>query len=460
MVAVAPFDFQVHDTYFIVAHLHYTLIGGMLFPVMGGIWYFYPFVTGRRLGERLGIWAFWLMFAGFNIAFLPMHLTGLLGMPRRVFTYGAERGWDWLNLMSTAGAFVFAAGFLVLVWDCVRPKQRPRRPLRNPWRAGTLEWLTPLPAPSYGLRAIPDVNSRYPLWDDRTLAARVARGEGYLPDAQEGRRETLVTTVLDAQPLQVLRVGGPTWMPMLAAAGLGGVFIFATWKLWLPALVSGLFFLVVLLRWLWTGTAPIPEKETKDIGDGTRLPLHAAGPYSSGWWAMFITLTGDLTAFLSLIFGYFFFWTVHADFPPAGIDGPGWQWPLVAAVLVAASWSATLAARRRNAAGDARAARLLLAVGLAAGAASVVALLAGPWATGLDPTAHSYPAIVWALATWIALHIGAGLIMQGYCIARSVFGRITPRHDADLWNVTLYWHFTTASALLTALVVGGFPEVA
>jgi cytochrome c oxidase subunit I+III len=249
-------------------------------------------------------------------------------------------------------------------------------------------------------------------------------------------------------------------MPMLAAAGLGGVFIFATWKLWLPALVSGLFFLVVLLRWLWTGTAPIPEKETKDIGDGTRLPLHAAGPYSSGWWAMFITLTGDLTAFLSLIFGYFFFWTVHADFPPAGIDGPGWQWPLVAAVLVAASWSATLAARRRNAAGDARAARLLLAVGLAAGAASVVALLAGPWATGLDPTAHSYPAIVWALATWIALHIGAGLIMQGYCIARSVFGRITPRHDADLWNVTLYWHFTTASALLTALVVGGFPEVA
>src|SRR5690606_4534019 len=108
MIAVAPFNLQVHDTYFIVAHLHYTLIGGMLFPVIAGVQYYYPFATGKMLSRRLGIWSFWLTFIGFNVAFLPMHLTGLLGMPRRVFTYGAERGWDTLNLISTIGAFVFA----------------------------------------------------------------------------------------------------------------------------------------------------------------------------------------------------------------------------------------------------------------------------------------------------------------------------------------------------------------
>jgi heme/copper-type cytochrome/quinol oxidase subunit 1 len=145
----------------------------MLFPVMAGVWYFYPFAIGRRLSFRLGIWSFWLCFAGFNIAFLPMHLTGLLGMPRRVFTYGAGMGWDWLNLTSTIGAFVFAAGFLVFVWDCVRPKGDAEKSPHNPWNAGTIEWLAQHPSPSYGMRAIPEVHSRYPLWDDKDMVARV-----------------------------------------------------------------------------------------------------------------------------------------------------------------------------------------------------------------------------------------------------------------------------------------------
>ena len=110
MIAVAPFDFQVHDTYFIVAHLHYTLIGGMLFPVLAGVWYYYPFVTGKQLTRTLGIWSFWLLFLGFNAAFLPMHLTGLLGMPRRVFTYDAAAGWSLLNLWSSIRCIRFRGG--------------------------------------------------------------------------------------------------------------------------------------------------------------------------------------------------------------------------------------------------------------------------------------------------------------------------------------------------------------
>ncbi|QDZ10676.1 cytochrome c oxidase subunit I [Devosia ginsengisoli] len=457
MIAVAPFDFQVHDTYFIVAHLHYTLIGGMLFPVMAGVRYYYPFATGKLLSRKLGIWSFWLSFIGFNVAFLPMHLTGLLGMPRRVFTYGAERGWDTLNMISTIGAFVLAAGFLLFVWDCVRPKRGQAYAPRNVWNAGTLEWVGKVPADDYGLRSIPQINSRYPLWDDKDLLATIDEGRGLLAHAREGRRETLVTSVLDAEPVQVLRVGTPTWLPMLAAIGLGGTFIFPVWKLWWLTLGSGLFFLAVLLYWLWTGTGEIPEKQSKDIGDGRRVPLYVAGPRSTGWWAMFITMTGDLTAFLAVLFGYFFFWTIHTDFPPVGVDGPGWQWPLMAGGLTLATWTVTLGARFANAAGQVVLSRILLGAGLLGAAASGLALMAGPWTTGLDPTSHAYPAIVWGLVVWVVLHLMAGIIMQAYCLARSVFNRLTPTHDADLWNVTLYWHFTGFCALLTALVIGGFP---
>ena len=142
-----------------------------------------------------------------------------------------------------------------------------------------------------------------------------------------------MTTVLDAEPLQVLRVLGPSWLPATAASGLGGVFIFSTFELWLAVAASSLIFLASLLYWLWTGTAVIPEKSSKDIGNGRELPLYSSGPSSVGWWAMFITMTGDLTAFLAVIFGYFFFWTIHPDFPPKGTVLPAWQWASVAASL-------------------------------------------------------------------------------------------------------------------------------
>ena len=457
MIAVAPFDFQVHDTYFIVAHLHYTLIGGMLFPVMAGIQYYYPLVTGKVLSRAYGIWSFWLLFAGFQITFLPMHITGMLGMPRRVFTYSAERGWDLLNLVSSVGAFIFAAGFLLLAWDCVRPKGKQPYAKRNVWNAGTLEWAAPVPTPPWGMRSIPEITSRYPVWDDKDLLNTIDEGRGLLADAREGKRETLVTSVLDAQPVQVLRVGGPTWLPMIAAIGLGGVFIFATWHLWWLSFLGGVVFLGAVLTWLWTGAAEIPEKQSKDLGDGRSVPLYVAGVRSTGWWAMFITMTGDLTAYLALLFGYFFFWTVHEQFPPAGVTGPGWQWPLVAGMIIVVTWALTLGARLVNAKGQRVLARLMLAAGLLSAMAAGAALMAGPWLTGLDPTSHSYPAIVWTLVGWIVAHFAAGMIMQAYCLARSIFDKLTPQYDADLWNVTLYWHFTAFCGLLTALVIGGFP---
>jgi cytochrome c oxidase subunit I+III len=456
MVALAPFDWQAHDTYFIVAHLHYVLIGGMLFPVFAGLYYYYPLIDGKHMSERVGRFAFWMMFAGFNITFFPMHLAGLRGMPRRVYTYPSDIGWDWLNLMSTMGAIVLGIGMFAVVVDVTLHRRNKPRGEVNPWNAGTLEWVSE-PEENWGVRSIPRIESRYPLWDQKTLAREIKAGEWYLPDAKEGRRETLVTSVLDAEPEQVLRVGGTSYMSIFCAATLGAVFIALTFKWWLVSLVAGIAFFCGVIYWLWTGTGEIPEKDEKDIGRGLSLPLYSSGVKSAGWWAMFITMTGDGTAFASLVFGYFFFWTIHDDFT-GGAMGPGVAWPMAALVLFALAWAATLAARQTNRAGSVGTARLLLVAGALLSAAGSAAGLAGPWLTGLDPTAHVYPAIVWILVIWAAIHGALGIVMQLYCLARSIAGRLTPRHDMELHNVALYWHFMLVTALVTFGVVGLFPE--
>ncbi|MBA2270453.1 MAG: cytochrome c oxidase subunit I, partial [Chthoniobacterales bacterium] len=300
MVALVPFDFQAHDTFFVVGHLHYVLIGGAVFPIIAGCYYFFPLIQGKALSDRLGKIAFWFIFAGFNIAFLPMHFTGLRGMPRRVFTYPADLGFDLLNMMSTIGAFILGAGLAIVAWDIIRPKGKQPYAKRNLWNAGTLEWLPKMPPGSWSVRSIPEIDSRYPLWQQENFVRDVDQGRFYLPDAEEGKRETLVTSVIDAKPEQCLRLPGPSFIPALAAVTMGGFFILGTFYLWTPALISAVIAIGVILYWLWVGTAWIPEKEEKNVGLGLTLPIYRSGPASVGWWAMFITMLAVLTAFISL----------------------------------------------------------------------------------------------------------------------------------------------------------------
>jgi cytochrome c oxidase subunit I+III len=460
MVAIAPFDFQAHDTFFVVGHLHYVLIGGALFPIFAGLYYFFPLVDGKQLSPRLGRIGFWLAFVGFNVAFLPMHLAGLRGMPRRVFTYAGGLGFDTLNLVSTIGAFVLAAGIAVIFWDVLRPKGRQPYSARNPWNAGTLEWLQDMPGKPWGIRSIPEIDSRYPLWDQPNLVRDVDEGRCYLPDAQEGKRETIVTSSVDATPQYCLRLPGPSYLPLLAAVTTGGFFVFGTFHLWTPAVLSLVLALAVIVCWLWTGTALIPEKESKDVGLGLTLPLYASGNISVSWWAMFITMLADQTAFVCLLFGYFFFWTRHPDFPPGPDAGPGLFWPLVAGALTAGAWGLTLMARRWNSRDAGVRVHICLVGGVVVAMCGLAALVAGPWLGGLDPSRHVYPATVWVLVAWAAVHVALGAVMQVYCMARRFAGRMTSRHDIDLANVTLYWHFCALTIALTVAVIGGFPIAA
>src|SRR5690606_15029516 len=202
MVAVVPFDWQAHDTHFIVAHLHYVLIGGFVFPAMAGLYYWTAMVSGRRSDGGAGRRAFWLGVIGCNLTFLVMHLTGLLGMPRRVFTYAGGLGWDVPNLVSSIGGFVMAGGFALMLIDMlVQWRFAPHAP-RNPWKAGTLEWAMALPAPFYNFASLPRVASREPLRDDPDLPARLAAGEGWLAGLGTGNRETIGVDVVTGEPDQ------------------------------------------------------------------------------------------------------------------------------------------------------------------------------------------------------------------------------------------------------------------
>jgi len=252
----------------------------------------------------------------------------------------------------------------------------------------------------------------------------------------------------------VIRLGTPSVKPMMTAVALGAVFILTTYHLYLLSALSGVVTLACVLWWLWD-TAEIPEKPEKPIGHGITLPLYISGPAAPGWWAMFITMMADATAFSGLVFGYYFYWTIHPDFG-AGFDGPGVYWPIVTLLLSLASWAATVAARGIHARGAVLPARALLVAGAVAAIASLATGLR--CLDGLDPKANVYPAIVWVLVIWTLVHAAIGAIMQAYTLARSLAGRMTPTHDADLRNITVYQHFFALTALVAYLTIGLFPE--
>ena len=165
MLAVTPFDWQLTDSYFVVAHFHYTLTGSFLFGVFAAIYYWFPKATGKMLSETIGKWHFWLLVIGFHLTFDPQHIAGILGMPRRVYTYAPGRGWELWNMMSSIGAAIQAIAILCFAWNVIRALIKGDRAGDDPWDAWTLDWRTPSPPPEYNYETDPEVRSSRPLWD-------------------------------------------------------------------------------------------------------------------------------------------------------------------------------------------------------------------------------------------------------------------------------------------------------
>ncbi|MEQ5786845.1 cytochrome c oxidase subunit I [Erythrobacter sp. NFXS35] len=453
MVAVVPFDWQVHDTHFVVAHLHYVLVGGFVFPVIAGLYYWTPQFTGRRSDRGLGKFAFWTVFTGFNLTFFIMHLTGLLGMPRRVYTYAAGLGWEVPNLVSSIGGFILAVGFALVLLDMLVQWRFAPHVTTNPWKAGSLEWAMPSPVSAYNFASLPEVTGRDPLWKDPEVPVCIAGGEGFLAGPTvPGQRETMAVDALDGRPDYVLILPGPTFLPLLAALalfGAAGCFLFGFYpgSAVLAAVLVG-----VCLRWLWqSGLREDPQPV--DIGKGQRLLPHPARDQSPGWWGMVFTLVFDATLLVSLLFGYVFLLSRVPDWPPPAMIEPDW---LVAALILAGLAAAavgTQGAVGANGQGKGRARGWWLAIAGAGGAASaigfglILSLLTAP------ATSHAYAACVVALSLFGGLHAGLAAIGSGFVAARCRAGFVSRARAGDLLILRLFCQFSAGAGLIVLVAV-------
>ena len=452
MVAALPFDWQAHDTYFVVAHFHYVLIGGMVMPVFAALYYWMPLVKGRALSERVGRWVFAGVFGGFHLTFFPMHLAGLAGMPRRVYTYDAGLGLEWPNLVASAGSVLIALGVAALVVDVVRTQRRPTREPHNPWNAPTLEWL---PSGNYGMRSIPQVDGRDPLWQRPSMGEEVAAGRHWLPGTSTGSRETIVTTAWRGDPHHLIVLPGPSWLPIGGALGTAAFFLLLTVKLVWPAFVFGVAAVACVVAWLWqTDRLPrrdgAPATEAR-VGDRVTLPVGAALGMSHSWWATVVLLVVDAIVLASMAFGHVHLSMLLDVCPPPGAALPSPLETAAACAGFAASglllWPAARRVRSRPLAGGAQ---LAVAAAAAIATAAFVVLLRAH--AGLAPSAHGWGATIASLLSYQGLHVVLIVVTAAYLVARIGAGLVTPRQRATFDNVALLWWGGCAQGVVVALL--------
>jgi len=449
MVAAVPFDWQAHDTYFVVAHLHYVLFGGSIFPIFAGLYYWVPKFSGRLMSERLGQWNFWLMFVGFNLAFLPMHWSGLHGMPRRVYTYPGGLGLEWYNLLSTLGAFVLAAGVVLFVANVAVTLRRPKTAGADPWKGDTLEWSEESPPSDAQFARIPVVRSRHPLWDQATLLPvegddeDVVRAARLLDHAPSRWRGSLVVNVLDGRPLALAHLPRRSVWPFIMSVGFTTLFVAALLDSPWVAIAGLVITAGAIVGWFWPvdteGTAideayvdealvpgGTPE-DTRPAGlhpvqyyrpGQLGLPLAVGDRAANGYWGTCVLVVILSVAMATAVASYFYLGAGPNPLPAGAAPPPlaPALWATAATVLAAvATRLLTRATDRRASGARLRAALAALALHalfvwlavqsfrsgdfdpkLSGYASSVLLVLGYTWATGVGAAGMLLAAVLWA----------------------------------------------------------------
>jgi cytochrome c oxidase subunit I+III len=265
MLAAVPLDLQVHDTFFVVAHLHYVLIGGAVFPILGALHYWFPKMTGRMLNERIGKVSFALVFIGFNLAFFPQHVLGLYGMPRRVYTYPQSLGWGTMNLLSTVGAVTIFVALVTYLINIIISRRSGALAGPNPWDSQTLEWATTSPPPSYNFSPLPTVIGKEPLWE-------ATGDEPIVVGLSADCREVLVTRVMDAEPDHRKEWPDPSIWPFWTALATTALFVGSIFTPW-SVVIGSVPMTVALIAWFWPREGQAPAAMADRLKAGEHPPL-------------------------------------------------------------------------------------------------------------------------------------------------------------------------------------------
>ncbi len=444
VTAFIPFDWQVTDTYFIVAHIHYVILGANVFPVFAAFYHWLPKMTGRLMNETAGRWGFWLMFIGFNLAFFPMHLVGLAGMPRRIYTYPSDMGWDTWNLVITLGAVVFAIGAAVNLVNFVVSIRRGTRSPADPWGSDTLEWSVSSPPPAFGSVHIPTVVSRNPLWDEHDEEGD-PKGERILDQG----RLTLATHWRHAIPQAVARMPEDTMSPLVTALVLTALFCAALLRQpgWTAAFLA--LTLLCVAWWLW------PKKVSATVDATSALLIRTLGwDEKRGTQAMGWVVVTEALLFVALFFAYFLLAAYNPKWPLD--EPPKLKLALIMLAILLVSGACVEVARhfgKRQRDGVARA-WVTLATLLGVAFLAVQSFEYRERLKHVRPTTDSYGSIFYLITSIHGLHALVGLLMLAYVIC---LPRLGPGADRSphrpLHAAALYWHFVDAAWIVIVLLL-------
>jgi cytochrome c oxidase subunit I+III len=438
MFAAIPFDQATTDTYFVVAHFHFIIFGAAVFPLLGGLYYWFPKVTGRLYHEGWAKVSFWLAFWGTAITFFPMHIVGLLGMPRRVYTYQSGLGWGSSNLIETLGSYVLALGLVVIAVNLAWSRFRGAPSGADPFNGGTLEWATTSPPPPYNFAVVPQVTSPYPNWDEADRRAdlrRLREGELVLDDGHE----TPASTVVDAKADEVLRMPAESPWPIVVAvfAALG----FAALLLGHYA-VAGIFALALLVPLAaWHAAEP----------DDPRPAPETARP--AGWWGMALFVALEATLFATILGTYIYLRFQASSWPPPGIPTPKVLVPLLLAGLLVLTSLPVQRAVSWAQLGRIGAARGALAVALAIQTVWL-GLQLHLFLDDLDrftPSGSAYASIYYVLVGAHMAHVVVGILISLWLVLRLASGP-TRYRLVGLRANAFYWHFVNVLAVIVTLV--------